>query len=52
MGAQIAGHLANAGVEVVLFELPAKDGDKSAMAKKAIASLKKLKPAPFAMKGI
>ncbi|EDY87574.1 3-hydroxyacyl-CoA dehydrogenase [gamma proteobacterium HTCC5015] len=52
MGAQIAGHLANAGVEVVLFELPAKEGDKSAMAKKAIASLKKLKPAPYAAKGI
>lgn len=52
MGAQIAGHLANAGVPVVLFELPAKEGDKSGMAKKAIASLQKLKPAPYAAKGI
>ena len=27
MGAQIAAHLTNAGVETVLFDLPAKDGD-------------------------
>ena len=28
MGAQIAAHLANANVPVVLFDLPAKEGDK------------------------
>ena len=27
MGAQIAAHLANAGVPLVLFDLAAKDGD-------------------------
>ena len=27
MGAQIAAHLVNAGVDTVLFDLPAKDGD-------------------------
>lgn len=47
MGAQIAAHCVNAGVPVVLFDLPAKDGDKSAIAKKAIAQLKKLNPAPL-----
>ena len=33
MGAQIAAHLVNAQVEVLLYDLPAKDGDKSAKAK-------------------
>ncbi|HEX7953667.1 MAG TPA: 3-hydroxyacyl-CoA dehydrogenase NAD-binding domain-containing protein, partial [Burkholderiales bacterium] len=27
MGAQIAAHLINAGVEAILFELPAKEGN-------------------------
>ena len=47
MGAQIAAHLVNAKVDVMLFDLPAKDGDKSAIAKKAIEGLKKLSPAPL-----
>ncbi|WP_442771198.1 3-hydroxyacyl-CoA dehydrogenase/enoyl-CoA hydratase family protein [Zoogloea ramigera] len=50
MGAQIAAHCANAGVPVVLFDLPAKDGDPSGIARKAIDSLKKLDPAPLATK--
>ena len=50
MGAQIAAHLANAGVETVLFDLPAKDGDPSGIALKAIANLAKLSPAPLAAK--
>ena len=50
MGAQIAAHLANADVPVVLFDLPAKEGDKSGVAKKALDGLKKLKPAPLASK--
>ena len=46
MGAQIAAHLVNAKVQTVLFDLPAKEGDKkSSIALKAIANLKKLKPA-------
>jgi 3-hydroxyacyl-CoA dehydrogenase len=48
MGAQIAAHLTNAGVETVLFDLPAKEGPKSGIALKAIANLKKLSPAPLA----
>ncbi|HET6633382.1 MAG TPA: 3-hydroxyacyl-CoA dehydrogenase/enoyl-CoA hydratase family protein [Rhodanobacteraceae bacterium] len=48
MGAQIAAHLTNAGVETVLFDLPAKDGPKNGIALKAIGHLGKLKPAPLA----
>ena len=48
MGAQIAAHLANAEVPVVLFDLPAKDGDPNGIVKKAIAGLKKLEPSPLA----
>ena len=50
MGAQIAAHLANAGVPVVLFDLPAKEGDKNGVVKKALDGLKKLDPAPLASK--
>jgi 3-hydroxyacyl-CoA dehydrogenase len=50
MGAQIAAHLANADVETLLFDLPAKDGDKNGIAAKAIANLAKLSPAPLADK--
>ncbi|HEX4986049.1 MAG TPA: 3-hydroxyacyl-CoA dehydrogenase/enoyl-CoA hydratase family protein [Burkholderiales bacterium] len=48
MGAQIAAHLVNAGVEAVLFELPAKEGDPNANVRKAIDGLKKLEPSPLA----
>jgi 3-hydroxyacyl-CoA dehydrogenase len=48
MGAQIAAHLANVGVPVLLFDLPAKEGPKNAIVLKAIDGLKKLKPAPLA----
>ena len=49
MGAQIAAHLTNADVETILFDLPARDGPKSAIAIKAIANLGKLSPAPLAL---
>ncbi|TAL83009.1 MAG: 3-hydroxyacyl-CoA dehydrogenase/enoyl-CoA hydratase family protein [Rhodanobacter sp.] len=52
MGAQIAAHLTNAGVETVLFDLPAKEGPKSGIALKAIANLGKLSPAPLADKSL
>ncbi|SMF39117.1 3-hydroxyacyl-CoA dehydrogenase/enoyl-CoA hydratase family protein [Pseudogulbenkiania subflava] len=48
MGAQIAAHLVNAKVPTLLFDLPAKEGDKNAIALKAIDGLKKLKPSPLA----
>jgi 3-hydroxyacyl-CoA dehydrogenase len=47
MGAQIAAHLVNVKVPVVLFDLPAKDGPKNGIVSKAIDGLKKLKPAPL-----
>src|SRR5438477_2805793 len=50
MGAQIAAHLANASVPVVLFDLAAKEGDPSGIARKAIESLKRLEPSPLAAK--
>lgn len=50
MGAQIAAHLANADVDVVLFDLPAKEGSKNGIVDKALAHLLKLSPAPLAEK--
>ncbi|KAA0219209.1 MAG: 3-hydroxyacyl-CoA dehydrogenase/enoyl-CoA hydratase family protein [Lautropia sp.] len=47
MGAQIAAHLVNAQVDVVLFDLPAKDGPKNGIVAKAIEGLKKISPAPL-----
>ena len=47
MGAQIAAHLVNCRVPVVLFDLPAKDGPKNGIVSKAVDGLKKLKPAPL-----
>ncbi|MHB8911303.1 MAG: 3-hydroxyacyl-CoA dehydrogenase/enoyl-CoA hydratase family protein [Lysobacter sp.] len=52
MGAQIAAHLTNAGVDTVLFDLPAKDGDPNGVVQKAIANLGKLSPAPLASKSL
>jgi 3-hydroxyacyl-CoA dehydrogenase len=48
MGAQIAAHLANADVPVVLFDLPAKEGDPNGIVNKALDGLKKLEPSPLA----
>lgn len=47
MGAQIAAHLVNLKVPVVLFDLPAKEGPKNGIVIKAVEGLKKLKPAPL-----
>ncbi|MBP6394903.1 MAG: enoyl-CoA hydratase/isomerase family protein [Giesbergeria sp.] len=47
MGAQIAAHLVNCKIPVVLFDLPAKEGPKNAIVTRAIDGLKKLKPAPL-----
>ena len=57
MGAQIAAHLVNVGVPVLLFDLPAKDIDgagapssnfsKNGVVLKALDGLKKLKPSPI-----
>ena len=47
MGAQIAAHLVNVKVPVVLFDLPAKEGPKNGIVTKAVEGLKKLKPSPL-----
>jgi 3-hydroxyacyl-CoA dehydrogenase len=47
MGAQIAAHLVNVNVPVVLFDLPAKEGPKNGIVTKAVDNLKKIKPAPL-----
>ncbi len=48
MGAQIAAHLVNAGIDTVLFDLPAKEGNPNGIVERAIGNLGKLSPAPFA----
>jgi 3-hydroxyacyl-CoA dehydrogenase len=48
MGAQIAAHLVNAGVPVVLFDLAGKEGDPDSIVKKALSGLAKLEPSPLA----
>jgi 3-hydroxyacyl-CoA dehydrogenase len=50
MGAQIAAHLANADVPVMLFDLPAKDGPANGLVQKAIDGLTRLEPAPLALR--
>jgi 3-hydroxyacyl-CoA dehydrogenase len=52
MGAQIAAHLTNAGVDTVLFDLPAKEGHPDGIVLKAIANLGKLSPAPLGSKSL
>ena len=52
MGAQIAAHLVNVRVPVILFDLPAREGPKSGIARRAIEGLAKLSPAPIAAAGL
>ena len=47
MGSRIAAHLANAGVNVLLLDLPGADGARNAIAETAVEGLKKSKPAAF-----
>lgn len=49
MGAQIAAHLVNAGVETTLFELPAAQGDPNGNVRRAIDNLRKLEPGPLSV---
>src|SRR4051794_35155029 len=48
MGAQIAAHLANAGIPVLLYELAAQTGNPNAPAELAVQKLSKLSPSPLA----
>ncbi|MBS0326905.1 MAG: 3-hydroxyacyl-CoA dehydrogenase/enoyl-CoA hydratase family protein [Proteobacteria bacterium] len=51
MGAQIAAHLANAGIPALLFDLPTQ-GDPNALAKRGVDGLTKLEPAPLGVKAL
>src|ERR1035438_2085995 len=48
MGAQIAAHLTNADVPVVLFDLPSEGKSANLIVDKALTNLSKLEPAPLA----
>lgn len=52
MGAQIAAHLAAAGIPVRLFDLPADEGGRNDLVNSSIRRLTKLKPPPLADKGL
>ena len=43
----LAAHVAAQGIEVALLDLPAPTGDRSALAKKGLGALRKLKPSPL-----
>ena len=47
MGSGIAAHLANAGLPVLLLDMPAKEGPRSGVAAGAIERLKKADPQPL-----
>ena len=47
MGSQIAAHLTNAGVPVLLLDIVPKEGERNAYAKGALEKLAKADPAPF-----
>lgn len=50
MGAQIAAHCVNAGIETYLYDLAADGSDSNAIVNKALKNLAKLKPSPLATK--
>ena len=47
MGSRIAAHLANAGIPVVLLDIPSPSGPRGAVAAAALEALKKSRPAAF-----
>jgi 3-hydroxyacyl-CoA dehydrogenase len=47
MGSQIAAHITNAGVPVLLLDIVPKEGDRNALATGALEKLQKADPAPF-----
>jgi len=47
MGAQIAAHLANTGLQVELLDIPAKEGPRNAIVDGAFRRMTKMKPSPL-----
>lgn len=52
MGAQIAAHLTNAGIQTILFDLSSDKGNQNAIVEESLKSLKTLKPFPLAEEGM
>lgn len=52
MGAQIAAHLANAGLEVDLLDLPSDKGDRNDTVNQALKKTAKMNPSPFVTREI
>ena len=53
MGVQIAAHLANAGLDVLLFDVPALNGpDRDAVVNGALKQATRFKPSPFFEKAV
>ena len=52
MGARIAGHIANAGLPVLLLDMVPANGDRNSLAAQALSQLKSAKPAAFAAPAI
>ena len=50
MGSQIAAHLANAGMTVLLYDLASDSGDPNAISAGALKRLSRIDPAPLASK--
>ena len=49
MGAQIAAHFVNAGIEAILFDLPGDAQHKNSLVENSLKSLAKLQPSPVAV---
>ncbi|MFU8860236.1 MAG: 3-hydroxyacyl-CoA dehydrogenase NAD-binding domain-containing protein [Cyclonatronaceae bacterium] len=47
MGSQIAAHLANAGTQVLLLDIPSESGSPDAVVEKAFKSMIRMKPSPL-----
>lgn len=52
MGSRIACHFANIGVEVLLLDIPAKEGDKNSIVNKALDTAVKTNPSPVYTKSV
>jgi len=52
MGSRIACHFANIGVEVLLLDIPAKEGDKNGIVNKALETAVKTNPSPVYTKAV
>ena len=52
MGSRIACHFANIGVEVLLLDIPAKEGDKNGIVNKALETAVKTNPSPVYTKSV